>query len=148
MFALERCSREVSDLGKVAFNRARCILFDVRLNELEVAKNKRVVRGRERGQCKEKTTVRKDLQARSSMRIGQSNGCIIWRGEFGMCSGFTGRWRDRKGEDFASGDIFGDKVDKFTTFRELNAYSFSYVCQKMEHCNKPPKNSGSGPNLG
>lgn len=84
VFALKRSSRELGDLGKLAFNRVRCISFDVLFDELEVAENIGIVRGRKRGQCKEETTVRKYLQARSSVCVGQRNGNIVWRGEFGM----------------------------------------------------------------
>ena len=73
VFSLEGSNRELGDLGKHAFSRARYIVFNVCLNELEVTKNISVVRGRERGQCKEETTARKYLQARSSMCVGQSN---------------------------------------------------------------------------
>jgi hypothetical protein len=57
VFALEGSSRELGDLVKHPFNRVRYIIFDVRLDELEVAENISVVRGRERGQCKEETTA-------------------------------------------------------------------------------------------
>lgn len=147
VFALEGSSGELCDLGEHAFNRIRCIVFDIRLDELEVAENISVVRERERGQCKEETTARKYLQARSKVGVGQRNGCIVGRGEFGMCGGFTGGWRDWKGEYFGSGNVFSDKVDEFAAFRELNGCRFSCVCQKLEPCNTPPKNWGSGPSL-
>jgi len=132
VFTLEGSSRELGDLGELAFNRVRCTLFDVRLDELEVAENISVVRGRKRGQCKKETTTRKYLQARSSMCVGQGNGSIVWRSKFGMCGGFTRSWRDRKGEDLDPGNVFSDQVDEFAAFRELNRHHRSFVCQKLD----------------
>ena len=107
VFTLEGRGRELGDPGKHAFGRVRYIIFDVCLDELEVAENISVVRGRERGQCKEETTVRKYLQARSNVCVGQRNGNIVGCCEFGTCGGFTDR-RDRKGENFSSGNVFSD----------------------------------------
>lgn len=37
-----------------------------------------------------------------------------------MGDGFTGGWRDWKGKDLDPGNVFGENVDEFTAFRELN----------------------------
>lgn len=148
VFALEGSSRELGDLGKLALDRVRHILFDVRLDELEIAEEISVVGERERGQRKEEATVGKYLQARSSVCVGQRNGDIVRRGEFRMCGGFARCWWDRKSEYLGSGNVFGNHVNELAAFRELNSRYLSCIFQKLERYNIPPKNSGSDPSLG